>query len=397
MSLPPSSRPRKSRSPSPRVARTGAADVPVDWGEVMRAVALALLGEPNWRLSSEWELRYGTRGSLSIDTREGRWFSHEEGRGGGVVDLVMWALECDRARALDWLRGDGHLPGSTPVASGHGPQAVRRPRAAVRPARPHSGDSPVRSARIVEPIVTASVRADGTPAHTYLHDRGAWPSYELAVPLSDDVRWLARECAPSPIRDAKWLGLPGWAAGALVIAMRSPLSGDLRSVGLEALDVLGCWPAAERWRRVFGPAKGVVFESRAGVDVLHVVEGVVDALSLRWAPWVEPGRVVALGGTSGLNGLRACDVQPLAGSATTVVLHPDGDRAGETAAVQAQAYVQATGRTCRIRRCPTGTDPAEEFAAWLVERAKTSKTTAHPCTSATHAAWTEVLQQEKTP
>ena len=59
---------------------------------------------------------------------------------------------------------------------------------------------------------------------------------------------------------------------------------------------------------------------------------------------------------------------PLVRAATTVVLHPDGDRAGERAVARVQAYVQAKGRTCRIRRCTAGLDPAEEVTVWMRAR-----------------------------
>ena len=66
-------------------------DTPV--GEInfprhMMAVALRLLGEPNERLSTPGELRFGTRGSLSVDLEKGRWFDHEANTGGGVLNLI---------------------------------------------------------------------------------------------------------------------------------------------------------------------------------------------------------------------------------------------------------------------------------------------------------------------
>ena len=107
--------------------------------------------------------------------------------------------------------------------------------------------------------------------------------------------------------------------------------------------------------------------------MVHIAEGALDALALVWAPWLEPrvGGIVAMGGTSGMAGLRAEDVPDLVGTASTVVLHPDGDEAGACAAAQAQAHLQAAGKRCRIRRCPWDLDPADEFAAWLQEQVAT--------------------------
>jgi hypothetical protein len=59
-----------------------------DFAKHMERVALALLGEPNRRLSKAKELRFGTNGSLSVDLEKGRWFSHEAQQGGGVLALI---------------------------------------------------------------------------------------------------------------------------------------------------------------------------------------------------------------------------------------------------------------------------------------------------------------------
>lgn len=75
----------------------------------IRPVALALLGEPNRAQSSATELRFGSRGSMSVDLQRGVWHDHEAGNGGGVLDLV--ARETGRANgeAVDWLREQGFL------------------------------------------------------------------------------------------------------------------------------------------------------------------------------------------------------------------------------------------------------------------------------------------------
>ena len=54
----------------------------------MEPVARKLLGEPNRGLSTKTELRFGTNGSLSVNLEKGTWFSHEDGEGGGVLDLI---------------------------------------------------------------------------------------------------------------------------------------------------------------------------------------------------------------------------------------------------------------------------------------------------------------------
>ncbi len=76
----------------------------VDFVALMGPVACYLLGEPNQKLSSPNELRFGTHGSLSVDLIKGTWFDHEAGVGGGVLDLIRrekgfhGAVSC-----MDWI------------------------------------------------------------------------------------------------------------------------------------------------------------------------------------------------------------------------------------------------------------------------------------------------------
>lgn len=51
-------------------------------------VARELLGEPNKHLSTTSELRFGNKGSVSIDLEKGTWFDHGENTGGGVLALI---------------------------------------------------------------------------------------------------------------------------------------------------------------------------------------------------------------------------------------------------------------------------------------------------------------------
>lgn len=51
-------------------------------------VARHYLGEPNAKLSKGTELRFGTYGSMSVDLRKATFFDHENGTGGGLIDLV---------------------------------------------------------------------------------------------------------------------------------------------------------------------------------------------------------------------------------------------------------------------------------------------------------------------
>lgn len=74
------------------------------------AVARDLYGEPNERLSSKDELRFGKGGSISVDLKTGRFYDHEQKLGGGV----LWAVEqvtgkaVKGGEAVQWLRDNGY-------------------------------------------------------------------------------------------------------------------------------------------------------------------------------------------------------------------------------------------------------------------------------------------------
>lgn len=70
-------------------------------------VARELLGEPSQE--SKDELRFGSRGSLSVSLIKGTWFDNEANAGGGVIDLVMSKQRVDKEAAVSWLRERKHI------------------------------------------------------------------------------------------------------------------------------------------------------------------------------------------------------------------------------------------------------------------------------------------------
>jgi hypothetical protein len=77
-----------------------------DFAPHMVAVAKAIWGDPNTRLSTRHELRWGTNGSKSVDIRKGVWRDHETDEGGGVLDLLRINGHANGA-AFDKLRSLG--------------------------------------------------------------------------------------------------------------------------------------------------------------------------------------------------------------------------------------------------------------------------------------------------
>ena len=74
---------------------------------LMAPIADILLGAPNEHLSSKDELRYGSRGSTSVDLSKGTWFDHERGAGGGVFDLIRDHTGLADQDAYRWIEEHG--------------------------------------------------------------------------------------------------------------------------------------------------------------------------------------------------------------------------------------------------------------------------------------------------
>src|SRR5262245_33228593 len=67
-------------------------------------IAIEMLGEPNWKLSHRGrELRWGTRGSLLVNLRTGKWHDWETGEHGDMADLVIRELGGNQRTAFQWL------------------------------------------------------------------------------------------------------------------------------------------------------------------------------------------------------------------------------------------------------------------------------------------------------
>lgn len=97
---------------------------------LMEPIARELLGVPT--KSSTLELRFGTRGSLSVNLQKGCWFDHESGEGGGVLELIVHrGLAQDRAASIQWIerRGFKALTPTSPPPMGQledSPQKLKR-------------------------------------------------------------------------------------------------------------------------------------------------------------------------------------------------------------------------------------------------------------------------------
>ena len=103
------------------------ASLPNDpFAEHMPAVAQALYGKPNPHQSKPGKPRWGSKGSLAIDEVRGVWYDHENGTGGGLLDLIKREKSLTGADAFDWLKSIGCEVDRKPKMNGATPHTTQR-------------------------------------------------------------------------------------------------------------------------------------------------------------------------------------------------------------------------------------------------------------------------------
>ena len=152
-------------------------NAPIDWPALMRPVAEALLGEPNARLSTARELRYGTHGSLAVHVggeHSGTFRDHEADAGGGVLALVVRERGGTEREAMAWLHDAGLLDGAGGLRAdnelaGRDAPSKGRYRGDSAPA---PSSKPRDTTGAARRVWDATRPLAGTIAERYLHARG---------------------------------------------------------------------------------------------------------------------------------------------------------------------------------------------------------------------------------
>lgn len=127
-------------------------------------VVQSLLGAPNANLSSKKEMRYGTKGSLSIclaGEKRGTWFNFETGEKGNLLHLIQTSLNVDFKSSLDYaakLTGDNLR---TMVPSGAKTKAE---------SHEESDTTPTKTQMYARQIARESLPISGTLAEIYLKE-----------------------------------------------------------------------------------------------------------------------------------------------------------------------------------------------------------------------------------
>ena len=340
----------------------GGVSMPPDWNAITEAVARELKGEPNDRLSSRRELRWGRRGSFQLTTdgtSEGRWKDWESGEGGrGAVSLVGYLLGMDRNNSLDWLRQSGHLSNRLPD------RALRKPTAAS--VKKTSTDRSA-VARSIWASGAAIPREEAHPARRWFDNRHLW---RPELPTPPMLRWRPA--------DSQHAG-----AGSIVVLLAAPMAWtnhwpsvpEPTAVQMIAIDDGGN-AALDKPAELGGLGKRTIGNANGAVVVIgnpmlsestspvRVAEGVADALAIA-ARYDTP--VVAVTGTSGMRNPEL--TAWLASAPSGTIIHADSDSsskgrapAGTTAAGFLRLAITDSGGEASAIYPPEGYKDAAEAA-----------------------------------
>jgi hypothetical protein len=277
-------------------------------------IAISLLGEPSSQ--SRREYRWGRRGSLWLSRAcadRGRWFDHERGEGGDLLDLIARERGLQLGEALriaerDYLGGGGEMLTPRPRPSEPSPpptgatdDAEARTRAALR-------------------IWHEAVPIAGTPAERYFREHRKLDITRLD--LGHCLRWHA-------------------GSRAVVAVMTDSVSGKSIGIHRTFLDADG----KKIERKMLGRQGVVRLSPNSEVTLgLGIAEGIEDGLAVLlsgWAPiWVATS-AGAIARFPTLHGIEA------------LTIFADADSAGITAANACAARwysARVDVRVCRPTR-----------------------------------------------
>jgi putative DNA primase/helicase len=284
-------------------------------------IAITLLGEPNPRMSSRKELRFGRKGSVAVaiaGPKAGQWYDHETGVGGDTFDLIRYTRGYDFIGALRYVQD---FIGSMPVCP-----APARPSAAA-PAEDSSRnrDRALRLWAEAQPIAC-------TPAAGYLARRKI---LDIASTIDGTVLRFHPRC---PFGENTRLPC-------MVALLRDVQTDEPKAIMRTAVTAFG----EKVGRKVLGPKTGAAVKIAPANGTLAVGEGletVLSAMMRGYAPaW-------ALGDAGGVARFPV-----LAGIKHHLTIIVDNDAAGQAAALKCSRRWTAAG--CEVRRVvpkPVGAD-----------------------------------------
>jgi putative DNA primase/helicase len=311
---------------------------------VQRAAELVImvLGEPNSRLSSGRELRFGNRGSLAVamdGPKAGQWYDHENGEGGDLIDLIR-RERCSSFR--DAITYAEELIGTAPQRRRRSPSPASKPISSYEQ----------KATECALRLLSEGMPIGDTPAAAFLNWRGV---LEPALEVGEEALRFHPDC---PFGE-------GTRHPCMLALMRDISSNEPRAVQRTAL-TQALMRAVSRTtfaefkeaggrvtRMTLGPTTGTAIKLSRDEDVtegLAIGEGtesVLAAMRLGFRPaW-------ALGGTSGVKSFPI-----LSGiEALTILVDNDANGAGQAAAQQcSERWIDAGREVFRAVPNHTGDD-----------------------------------------
>lgn len=279
-------------------------------------VAQALLGEPS--IVSRSEARWGRKGSLCVTLsgeRAGLWFSHEDGKGGDMLDLAKHALGCDTHGAVLWARQHlGATASPTALSSSATPPNPR----------------PLDANEVALSVWRRATSIKGTLADTYLASRN------LSVPDHVDHRVLRFAEAAAFEDGGKLVRHP-----CLVALMRDALTGEPTGIQRTPLTTEAKkHPIGRRMRGRAGIAMiSPDYEIASG---LHLVEGAEDALAAYEFGYRPVWAAMSAGAIRGFPIVSGID-------ALTIIADGDDGGVGLRAAQECANRWRDGGREARVK------------------------------------------------
>ena len=306
---------------------------PADFAALMPDVARVLLGEPNPRLSTARELRYGRHGSLAVHVGgeyAGTWRDFEADEGGGVLALVAREAGArDSREAMAWLRDAGLLDGSggyrALAPSSKPPRKPPESRSGPISAPDPGEDARLRFARA---LWRKTQPLPGTIAERYLHARGVGhvasaPALRFSPALSHPQAPGRFPCLVAGVQDAH---------GGFLGVQRTYIAAD-------GADKANVEPARASLGSLSGGAVRLA-EPEPGRPLV-VGEG-IESTAAAMALFDLPGWAAL-----GTSGLRAIELPE---HVIDVVIAADRDAGGLRAAAALTRRLEAEGRAVEIRR-----------------------------------------------
>ena len=302
----------------------------IDFAALMPDVARALLGEPNARLSTARELRYGRHGSLAVHVGgeyAGTWRDFEGDEGGGVLALVAREAGArDSREAIAWLREGGFLDGEPGRQARHGAEPPRKPPESRSEAFP-APDHAIARRKVARRVWESTEPLPGTIAERYLTARGVGhvsgaPALRFHAALTHPVVPGRFPCLVAGVQD---------------------VHGGFLGVQRTYLDSTGAGKAnVEPVKASLGStAGGAVRLAEPEHGRLLVGEG-IESTAAAMALFDLPGWAAI-----GAGGLRAIEIPP---HVEDVLIASDRDAAGLRAAAALARRLEAEGRNVEIRR-----------------------------------------------